>query len=105
MFGRSVVVLGDDSGLLREATSELSRVGFRVSTSTSEIDSADVVLRDWRDRKWTTDVDVPVVSVDLSVIQGRGLVHVVERVLGRPASRLATYLALLTLLHGHLPEA
>lgn len=105
---QNVVVLAKDDTLVRSAASELRKTGCRLNPSASVSPGANLIVRDWRDQTPVHDSGVPVLTVDLSVVQGRRLAEIVERVLdlGPRAPRASFFAALVLILsRGGIPQA
>lgn len=100
---RDVVVLAGDEALLERTAVGLSRSGCRVRTRANcGFAGADLILRDWRYEPALDDPGIPVVTLDLSLVQGRDLRAVLQRVLGPdPDSFSSALSALLMILRGH----
>lgn len=107
MHTPTVVIVGNDEALVARACSELSRSGCRVSENIAgSFEDVRLVVRDWRDGRRIEDPGVPVLTLDLAIIEGQDLIDLVGRVLGsqRRAS-FAGFLALLMIMQGRIPEA
>ena len=102
-----VMILASDQSLAASTASELSKRGWSVRTGGSfGPGPAGLIVRDCRDRRRVERQDVPVLTVDLSVLNGDDLVEVVYRVLGlTPDSAAMALAALLLILQGRVPEA
>jgi hypothetical protein len=102
-----VVILASDHALEATTATELARRGWSVRTGSPSVSAPiALIVRDCRDRRPVERFGVPVLTVDLSVLNGDDLVEVVHRVLGfAPASATAALSALLLILQGRLPEA
>ena len=103
----AVVILANDRVLAATTASELSRHGCSVRMGRpSGSERAALIVRDCRDRRILPEPDVPVLTVDLSVLNGDDLAEVVFRVLGlAPPSSAVALSALLLILQGRVPEA
>jgi hypothetical protein len=103
----NVMVLASDQALEATTVSELARLGCSVRAGVPTRSSPPtLIVRDCRDRRRLDRYDVPVLTVDLSILNGEDLVEVVYRVLGlTPASPAVALSALLLILQGRVPEA
>jgi hypothetical protein len=74
----NILVLADDPTLVDEAAATLAAAGCRVSTS-NDGSNPSLILRDWRDERRVGRTHVPMLTLDLALIQRRDLVEIVAR--------------------------
>jgi hypothetical protein len=85
----TVRLVTSDPALFRNAAVALGAADYHILNDKAiDVSEPNLILRHWAETDWQPQQGpVPVLTLDLSLVAGENLVHVVERVLGRSSAR------------------